>query len=54
MSPQLAVPVRTDRGTLLLYWLALALFVAYLGIAMALPVIPVFVTARLAYGTRSS
>ena len=50
MSPQLAVPVRTDRSTLLLYWLALALFVAYLGIAMALPVVPVFVTARLPYG----
>ena len=32
-----------------LYWLILALFIAYLCIAMALPVISVFVTARLGY-----
>lgn len=50
MSPHLAEPVRTDRGVLLLYWLALALFVAYLCIAAALPVVPVFVTAKLGYG----
>lgn len=50
MSPHLAEPVRTDRSLPLLYWLALALFVAYLCIAAALPVVPVFVTARLGYG----
>ena len=50
MSPHLAEPVRTDRSLPLLYWLALALFVAYLCIAMALPVVPVFVTAKLGYG----
>lgn len=54
MSPHLAEPVRTDRSTdrslPLLYWLALALFVAYLCIAAALPVVPVFVTAKLGCG----
>ncbi len=51
MSPDLAGPVRTDRRVLLLlYWLAVALFVAYLCIAAAVPVVPVFVTARLGYG----
>ena len=42
--------VRKDRSLPLLYWLAFALFVAYLCIAMALPVVPVFVTVRLGYG----
>ncbi len=50
MSSHFAEPVRTDRSLPLLYWLALALFVAYLCIAMALPVVPVFVTAKLGYG----
>ena len=50
MSHHLAEPVRTDRSLPLLYWLALALFVAYLCIAAALPVVPVFVTAKLGYG----
>ena len=50
MSPYLAEPVRTDRSLLLLRWLALALFIAYLCIAMALSVVPVFVTAKLGYG----
>ncbi len=50
MSSHLAKSARTDRGVLLLYWLASALFVAYLCIAVALPVVPVFVTARLGYG----
>ena len=42
--------VRADRSLPRLYWLTLALFIAYLCIAMALPVISVFVTARLGYG----
>ena len=50
MSPDLAEPIQRDRSLPLLYWLALALFVAYLCIAAALPVVPVFVTARLGYG----
>ena len=50
MPPHLAETVQTDRSLLKLYWLALALFVAYLCIAAALPVVPVFVTARLGYG----
>ncbi len=50
MSSHLAKSARTGRGVLLLYWLASALFVAYLCIAVALPVVPVFVTARLGYG----
>ncbi len=43
-------PVRADRSLPRLYWLTLALFIAYLCIAMALPVISVFVTTRLGYG----
>lgn len=50
MSPHPAEPVRTHRRMLLLYWLASALFVAYLCIALALPVIPVFVTTKLGHG----
>lgn len=50
MLLDLAERVRKDRSLPLLYWLALALFVAYLCIAMALPVVPVFVTVRLGYG----
>lgn len=50
MSSYLAKSVRTDRSVLMLYWLASALFIAYLCIAVALPVVPVFVTARLGYG----
>ena len=42
-------PVAKDRSLPLLSWLALALFVGYLCIAMALPVVPVFVTAKLGY-----
>ncbi len=43
-------PIRADRSLPRLYWLTLALFIAYLCIAMALPVISVFVTTRLGYG----
>ena len=50
MSFSLAQPVQADRSLSLLAWLALALFVAYLCIAAALPVVPVFVTAGLGYG----
>ncbi len=50
MSLPLAAPAQTARSLPLLYWLALALFVAYLCIAMALPVVPVFVTVNLGYG----
>ena len=42
--------IRADRSLPRLYWLTLALFIAYLCIAMALPVISVFVTTRLGYG----
>ena len=43
------IPVQSDRGLRHLYWLSLALFVAYLCIAIALPVVSVFVTAQLGY-----
>ena len=54
MSSHLAEPAqpdrRTDHSLAVFYWLALALFVAYLCIAAALPVVPVFVTNELGYG----
>jgi len=50
MSHHQVEHVHRDHSLLQLHWLALALFVAYLCVAMALPVVPVFVTARLGYG----
>ncbi|MGU3287900.1 arabinose transporter [Methylobacterium mesophilicum] len=49
-SPELVVSALPDRSLRCLYRLSLALFVGYLCIAMALPVVSVFVTARLGYG----
>ena len=43
-------PARSRGGLRRLYWLSVALFVAYLCIAIALPVVSVFVTAQLGYG----
>lgn len=47
LSPDASV--RPDRSLTRLVWLVLALFIAYLCIAMALPVITVFVTTRLGF-----
>ncbi len=50
-SPTSAAPFRTDRDLHRLLWLTVALFLSYFCVAMSLPVISVFVTMRLGFGS---
>lgn len=50
MTPGATIAAQLEDGVGRLYWLALALFVAYLGIGMALPAVPLFVTVDLRRG----
>ena len=50
LSANPTVPARADRDLHRVVWLALALFLSYLCVAMSLPVISVHVTTQLGFG----